>query len=339
MKLELIELAKIPDGLLTCKASDLSKIVKQPTLIHLEGAIKRPLFITIMLHGNETTGLYAIQELLKSYSDKPFPRSLSIFIGNPAATSQNKRFLKNQLDFNRIWAGGDHPEHQLADHVMSIMKTKNIFASIDIHNNTGKNPLYACINKVTPQNMMLSRLFGKSAIFFSEPKEALSVAFSKFCPSVVIECGCDSESINIFHVKRYLEQVLSLQQFDSVFKKEPIDIYITISKIMVPQSLSIGFSKKNNTDYDICLLNTIDAYNFNYLEPGTLLGWINHPNLSLYSINYDQHIDHQFLDTHHNEIRVKTPFIPSMFTTEADIIHQDCLGYIMKKLDIKKKLS
>ena len=63
------EVNHLPDGLLTAKAEDLHQFLEAPTLIHLEGINPQPLFICTLLHGNETTGLYALQRLLKEYSD------------------------------------------------------------------------------------------------------------------------------------------------------------------------------------------------------------------------------------------------------------------------------
>ena len=67
-------LNKIPHGLLDVDASDLLDLLGGPTLIHLEGKRKYALFVSIMLHGNEYTGLLVIQRLLKKYIDAEWPR-------------------------------------------------------------------------------------------------------------------------------------------------------------------------------------------------------------------------------------------------------------------------
>lgn len=95
----------VPDGLLSVSAESLHSILNKPTLIHLTGKHPEPLFVSVLLHGNETTGFFAIQELLKQYQDQTLPRSLSIFFGNIKAASLGLRRLDGQPDFNRIWPG------------------------------------------------------------------------------------------------------------------------------------------------------------------------------------------------------------------------------------------
>ena len=63
------EMNHIPDAFLDAKAEDLHDILQAATLFHLEGTNPQPLFICTLLHGDETTGLYAMQRLLKKYQE------------------------------------------------------------------------------------------------------------------------------------------------------------------------------------------------------------------------------------------------------------------------------
>jgi len=82
------EMNHFPEALLTAKADELSDILGAPTLFHLTGVNKQPLFICTLLHGNETTGFYAVKRLLKKYQNQTLPRSISLFIGNLAAAKK-----------------------------------------------------------------------------------------------------------------------------------------------------------------------------------------------------------------------------------------------------------
>lgn len=118
----------IPDDFLNAKAEDLLDILKAPTLFHLEGVNPQPLFICTLLHGDETTGLYAVQRLLKKYRNEPLPRAISLFIGNIAAARENQRRLDSQDDYNRIWPGSHHSdsaEKDMMQTVTNIMRKKN----------------------------------------------------------------------------------------------------------------------------------------------------------------------------------------------------------------------
>jgi len=148
----LTELNDLPEHFLDLEARDLHRILVGPTLIHLPGRRDEPLFVSILLHGNEDTGLKAIQAVLKKYQNQPLPRSISLFIGNVSAARQGLRRLDNQPDYNRVWSADDNesllPEHHLMRNVVGIMAKRRVFASIDIHNNTGLNPHYGCVNRL-----------------------------------------------------------------------------------------------------------------------------------------------------------------------------------------------
>src|ERR1019366_9575077 len=113
----------------------------------LPGRDPRPLFVSALLHGNEDSGLVAAQEALRRWSSRELPRALLLFIGNVRAAAQNLRTLPGQHDFNRVWPGTatpDAPEARMARWIYDYVARRRPFASLDIHNNTGFNPHYAC---------------------------------------------------------------------------------------------------------------------------------------------------------------------------------------------------
>ena len=81
----LTETEKLPAGLLETSVETLAELLGGPTLLHLPGRRTEPLFVTILAHGNESTGFYAVQALLRKYHNRELPRALSIFVGNVAA--------------------------------------------------------------------------------------------------------------------------------------------------------------------------------------------------------------------------------------------------------------
>ena len=69
MEHKLSILKNIPDSFLTVDYHDIKQILKGPTLIHLQGEKEPALFISIMLHGNEYSGLQIMQEVrITSYN-------------------------------------------------------------------------------------------------------------------------------------------------------------------------------------------------------------------------------------------------------------------------------
>jgi len=323
----------IPDAFLEAKAEDLHEVLQTPTLLHLDGINPQPLFICTLLHGDETTGLYALQRLLKKYQGKPLPRAISLFVGNIAAARENQRRLDSQDDYNRIWPGSHHSdstEKDMMQIVTNIMQKKKPFASIDIHNNTGKNPHYACINILNPHGLVLASAFSDIAVYFTDPKGVQSSAFSDFCPSVVLECGQASDKSGEDHALSYLETILQMDDLSSQDSNN-LKLYHTIARVTIPKTVSIGDSSS-----DICLNHQLEDKNFHQIKPGTVFATINSVKDKLIIVNSESHEDitDEYMETDDSKIRFKKPITLSMFTTKERAIRQDCACYFMEELHI-----
>ena len=57
---------RLPSGILDACPADLADLLEGPTLIHLPGRRAEPLFVSILLHGNEDVGLLAVQAWLRN---------------------------------------------------------------------------------------------------------------------------------------------------------------------------------------------------------------------------------------------------------------------------------
>lgn len=327
------EMNRIPDEFLDARAEDLHDILQAPTLIHLEGDNPQPLFISTLLHGDETTGLYAIQRLLKKYRNKTLPRAISLFIGNIAAARENQRRLDSQDDYNRIWPGSHHSdsaEKDMMQIVTNIMAKKKPFASIDIHNNTGKNPHYGCINILNPHGLVLASAFSNIAVYFTDPKGVQSSAFSDFCPAVVLECGQASDKSGEDHALSYLETILQMDDLSSG-DSDNLTLYHTIARVTVPKTVSIG-----DSDSDLCLNHQLEEMNFHQVQPGMEFATVNSSKEKLIIVNSESHEDitDEYMAIEQDRILFKKPVTLSMFTTSERAIRQDCVCYFMEELHI-----
>lgn len=327
------EMNHIPDAFLDAKAEDLHDVLQTPTLFHLEGTNPQPLFICTLLHGNETTGLYAVQRLLRKYQNTPLPRAISLFVGNIAAARENQRRLDTQDDYNRIWPGSHHSdssEKDMMQIVTNIMQKKKPFASIDIHNNTGKNPHYACINILNPHGLVLASAFSDIAVYFTDPKGVQSSAFSDFCPSVVLECGQASDKSGEDHALSYLEAILQMDDLSSQ-NSNNLMLYHTIARVTVPKTVTIGDSSD-----DICLSVQLEDKNFHQIQPGTEFATVNSTKEKLIIVNSESHEDitEEYMEIKDGKILFKKPITLSMYTTSERAIRQDCACYFMEELRI-----
>lgn len=319
----------IPDEFLTANAEDLLDILKAPTLFHLEGSNPQPLFICTLLHGNETTGFYAVQRLLKKYKDKTLPRAISLFIGNIAAAKEGQRRLDNQDDYNRIWPGSHHNDSEEKDMmqiITRIMKKRKPFASIDIHNNTGKNPHYGCINILNPHGLVLASKFSNIAVYFTDPKGVQSSAFSDFCPAVVLECGQSSDQSGVDHAFAYLETILQLEELSS-HHSDHLKLYHTIARVTLPQIITFD---------DITLNKQLEEKNFHQIESGTEFATLNSDKEKPIIVNSEssEDITEEYIERTDNQLLFKKTVTLAMFTTSEKAIRQDCICYLMEELRI-----
>ena len=350
----LTELHQIPAGFLDCAPEKLNSVLTGPTLIHLDGKRKEPLFVSVLLHGNEPTGLLAIQLLLKKMQGKTLPRSLSIFIGNVTAAQHSARHLDEQPDYNRIWPcgslcqqddlknhnGNDTPEHVMMKTIIDVMRKKNVFASIDVHNNTGLNPHYGCINKLDHRFFHLATLFSRTVVYFIRPTGVQSMAFADICPAVTVECGKPDQAYGATHAAEFINSCLHLSDLPShSVAAHDMDLFHTVATVTVPEHISFSFIDENTSEQkstDICFPITLDHLNFTELSAGTTLGSLNADKTEIPLRVTDEHgqdATARYLTLEAGEIRVARQVMPSMFTLDEEIIRQDCLGYLMERMD------
>ena len=332
-------LEHIPDGLLSCQARDLHRILPGPTLLHLAGRRPEPLFVSVLLHGNETTGLTAVQELLRDYRGKELPRALSIFFGNVAAAAEGLRHLPGQPDYNRVWphaaAEGDSPEQRMMQEILAQMRERGVFASIDIHNNTGLNPHYGCVNRLDNGFLHLAAQFSRTVVYFIRPQGVQSMAFAELCPAVTVECGKPDQPHGAEHAREFMDACLNMAALPQhPVAAHDIALYHTVATVNLPAAVSAGFG---DGDWDLSLPPDLDHLNFRELAPGTAIGWVR-DGLGRQPLEVtDEHgqcVAERYLSLDEGEIRTSRQVMPSMFTLDLDIIRQDCLGYLMERMSL-----
>ncbi|MDH5652446.1 MAG: M14 family metallopeptidase [Gammaproteobacteria bacterium] len=327
----------LPTGLLELEANQLQDALPGPSLIHLPGKRPQPLFVSVLMHGNEVTGWQAVRELLRKYQDRQLPRALSLLIGNVAAAQQGQRHLPEQPDYNRIWKGeGDGPEQVMVRQVLEAMRARRPYAAIDVHNNTGLNPHYACVNRLDTAFLQLANLFSRTVVYFLKPDSVLSMAFAAICPAVTIECGRPGEPHGTAHVMEYLDACLHLSDIPAhEVAPHDLDLFHTVAIVKVPPQVSIG---QEGEVADLCLPEDLDHLNFRELAPGTVLGLIqdNLSHVALQATNErGEDVSERYFAVSDAEIRTRIPVMPSMLTMDTRIIRQDCLCYLMERLDLQ----
>jgi hypothetical protein len=336
----------VPDGFLNTSATDLHQVLPGPTLIHLRGRKPEPLFVSVLLHGNEITGLTAIQNVLGRYTDTELPRALSIFVGNVQAATLGQRCLDGQPDYNRVWPGAEAasgltptPEYAMMARVVEDMRARRVFASIDIHNNTGLNPHYGCVNLLQPEFLHLATLFSHTVVYFLRPLGVQSAAFAKICPATTVECGKPGDATAEGHAGGFVDAALHLDHFPSKpVATNDINLFHTVALVKVPDATSFHFGEGSA---DLQLDPKIDHMNFRELDPGTGFGRVA-DGTGMPLVARDEQgndVTSQYFEICDGELRITRRTMPSMLTLDERIIRQDCLCYLMERIDLPQSVT
>ncbi len=331
------ELDEFPLSLLDTEAARLHDVLGGPTLFHLQGRREPALFVSVLMHGNETGGWDAIRTVLRGFhngSGFDLPRSLSLFVGNTAAAQLGLRHLDGQPDYNRVWPGSETagtPEHALMREVVDRMAGREIFASIDVHNNTGVNPHYACVNVLEHQSLHLAALFGRTVVYFVRPRGVASMAMAALGPSVTLECGKVGQVHGVEHAADYLRASLQLSEIPAhPVASHDIELYHTVAIVRVPHEQEFSCGEDQGT---IRFPRDLDAMNFRELPAGTLIAECAPGIAQPLDVRDEQ--DHEVADRYFavedGYLVTRVPVMPSMLTCDPTIIRQDCLCYLMER--------
>jgi hypothetical protein len=328
----------LPLSLLETEAAGLHAVLGGPTLFHLRGQREPALFVSVLMHGNETSGWDAIRRVLHRHLDGDefrLPRSLSLFVGNTAAAALGVRHLPGQPDFNRVWPGSETsgtPEHEMMKSVMDRIADREMFASIDLHNNTGLNPHYACVNVLEHQSLHLASLFGRTVVYFVRPRGVASMAMAALGPSVTLECGKVGHDLGVAHAEDYLNACLHLSEIPShPVARHDIDLYHTVAIVRVPPEVEFSFDGPAALQFS----RNLDSLNFRELPAGSQIAECESVQGLPLDVRdeQDRAVTENYFARDGDRLVTTSAVMPSMLTCDPIVIRQDCLCYLMERYD------
>ncbi len=332
------QLNPLPDGILNLNATQLPTVVNNHTLVHLEGRIKQPVFISILQHGDEHTGWDAIQAYLSKHLDN-LPRSMIILFGNIEAAKHNVRQLDHQPDFNRSWPSHlilDTPESRTMREITEIIRQHQPFASVDIHNNSGRNPHYSGINALQPAFVNLAGLFADTMIYFTNPYGIQSGAFVDICPAVTVECGMSGESDGNKQTLQFLESLMTHENSNQQHGNTP-QVYKIFATVKINQNFDYGFEQQGR---EFMLVPNLDHLNFTAIGPGQVFGQLDETLTKkqimplMVTDQNNQDITAEYFAIKGNQVVCTQHCVPAMITQKIQAIKHDCLCYIMQPIDV-----
>jgi hypothetical protein len=214
------------------------------------------------------------------------------------------------------------------------MREKAVFAAVDIHNNTGTNPHYACVNRLDSRYLHLATLFSRTVVYFIRPTGVASMAMSRLCPSITVECGKAGQPHGETHAFEFLEACIHLSELpDHKVAEHDIELYHTVAQVKVPEEITFGFGSEP-AELDMLFDPEIDHMNFQEVPAGTVLGWVKPGSEArlLACSEAGVEVGDSYFEIEDGEVALRRSVMPSMLTLDARIIRQDCLCYLMERL-------
>jgi len=320
----------LPEGFFDITTANIRSLFPKPTLIQLDGEDRNFLFISILLHGNEYSGLRVMQQVLARYAEG-LPRSILLFVGNVRAAEANLRHLPDQVDYNRCWPGTlmePCPTSQMARRIIEIAHGLPLFAALDIHNNTGKNPHYACITDPCGRNQNMAAKFNRIAMVYQH-KGVCTMAFDGICPAATLECGLPGDPAGIAHASRLLEDMLTLDALpEEPPPREQLHLVESHLNLHIPKHVSYEFNLA--ADVDLKFEGDIETRNFTLLDPQQVFGYtrIARPIQILDANHHD--VTDEVLRVEQGRIYFNQTLMPAMITRDKLVIQQDCLCHLLQ---------
>lgn len=324
----------MPDGLLECGARDLHHVLNGPTLIELPGASGAPLFVSVLMHGNEDSGLGAIQRVLSENRGQGLPRPMMLMIGNVRAARQGKRRLPDQPDYNRVWPGAESDQNSTEAHIMAQVHARVIkrkcFAAIDIHNNTGRNPHYSVICTRDRKVERLAARFARRAVLFRGLPGTQTASFGAMIPAITIECGQPGRDENAEAAARFVRSVLQLTDLSTSADPElELDLFHTLAQVKVKPDVGLSNPKRGQW---LRLVDDLDRLNFESADSGCVIGTTNHPMPLEVIDEQGRDVARNYFAVEEGSLRLTRSIVPAMLTSDEQIVRQDCLCYLMERL-------
>jgi hypothetical protein len=321
-------------------AEELLERLPGPTLFRVRGVDRgRTRAIVTLLHGNEPSGTRAWHAWLLS-GKRPAVNVVCILASVDAARRPPGfafRMLPGRRDLNRCFAApfdGD-AEGELAEEITRAMGEARAEAVVDLHNNTGHNPAYGVGTKVDPLRLKLTSLFADRFMLSRVRLGSFMEATEDGAASVTIECGMagdpQADAVAAAGIERFLE----------IDRLEPdrastaaVSVLETPIRVCLRHGARLAVADAAVTGADLTLAKDIDRHNFQTLAAGAIVGWLG--AVAAWPIEARDGAGrdhaHEMFVACGTELRVRTPMIPVMLTTNAEIAAADCLFYVAHPL-------
>jgi succinylglutamate desuccinylase len=323
----------------SARVEDFLDTLPGPTILAVRGRDRsRVRVVAGMLHGNEPSGVRAIHCALR---EGPAPATdMLYFVGAVDAARAvprfSHRFLPGRRDLNRCFrAPWDGPDGAVGRSVLAVLRARPVELAVDLHNNTGRNPSYAIGAAADESHFALSALFTTRFIHSDLKLGSFTEAMGTCCPSVTVECGQANDPEADETAWRGLACLLRLDRLDpAVLTREPMAVFSSPLRVELSRGATLAFDAAPHPDVDLTLDPDIDRHNFQYLAPGTRIGFVR-PGAPWPVVVRDasgvHHARSLFALDDRGGLVVREALVPIMMTTNPTAAASDCLFYAVQR--------
>ncbi len=306
---------ELPRSIADLPATGLLEALGAPTLFDLARPGEPPLFVSVLLHGNEISGWQAVQRLREQIVE----RSAMLFVGNVAAAASGVRLLPGQADFNRVWEGGDSPEAALASALVARVAAARPRLAIDIHNNTGDNPPYAVIAREDAPTLAAARAFAPRALLASQPRGVQTMRLARFCTAVTVEVGQPHDPLSADRAADYLARMLEPLQAP-LARGCALVLFETAARVLI--------------DADALIAPAMQRFNFRTAPQGATL---TRAGGSCAVDDRGEDVSARYLAQVDGATVLREPTTIAMYTDSFASARDDCLCYLLRAHDARSR--
>jgi predicted deacylase len=325
----------LPEGWLDTDVPTLLRRLGRPTLVRIPGASTgRARAVSVLLHGDEPTGLHAVVEVLRERPRLPY--DLYVFVGNVRAALAHQdravRFLDDQEDLNRIWAPASTttPLRRTASEVLDHLRRADVEALVDLHNTSGDSPVYAIVTRPTVGNLNLATLFTPRVVHWELSNGALVEAVQDERHATAVELGRPGQPGGIDAAVTGLRRYLDVAVLDEPRSQQPHRLLAGLHRVTVPPGVALRFGGPLDGTVDLVVPDDADRHNFVEVAAGHTLGRVRPgAGIPVEVVAPDGRVaTEELLRIDGDRLVLTRPATPVMMTRTVEAVRKDCLVYL-----------
>ena len=157
-------------------------------------------------------------------------------------------------------------------------------------------------------------------------------------PTVTVEVGPVNDVQSDMRAAKFVEDCLALDEVPET-PREALKLHRSLARVHIPADIVFDFvddvPQGMEASEDLILTSGMEAVNFHPLPAGTEFAAVRAPLNSVLKVLDAAHNDvtHLYFEETHGIVTLRQPVIPAMFTTDHDVVQQDCLCYFMERMD------